>query len=214
MRRLRRHGDHRQRGQGLVEFTLVLPILIVLIVSVGELGLIFGKMHSLGYASREGARAGAALARGDKSLCVSGALDPSLVDASLVGAMQRILTSPDSGIDLGKVQEIRIFRALPTGREDGGFVNRWTHVGLGNGPEIDPGPGTIRIAFAPSGTSPWPACSRQNPASNGLYDSLGVTIRYTYDFVTPLPAILNALSGGALTLTLSETTVMALNPTL
>ena len=44
-------------------------------------------------------------------------------------------------------------------------------------------------------------------------DSIGVTVRYTYDFVTPLPVVLDALSGGALSLTLSETTVMALNPT-
>ena len=45
-----------QRGQGLVEFTLVLPIVLVLVVSVAELGFIFGKLSSLGYASREGAR--------------------------------------------------------------------------------------------------------------------------------------------------------------
>jgi hypothetical protein len=40
-----------------------------------------------------------------------------------------------------------------------------------------------------------------------------VTVKYRYDFVTPLPALLDALSGGALSLTLSQTTVMALNPT-
>ena len=52
------HQSRHERGQGLVEFALVLPILIVLIISVGELGLIFGKINSLGYASREGARVG------------------------------------------------------------------------------------------------------------------------------------------------------------
>ena len=65
MIRRRRADDRRQRGQGLVEFALVLPIFAVLVVSIGELGLIYGKISSLGYASREGARVGSALALGD-----------------------------------------------------------------------------------------------------------------------------------------------------
>ena len=51
---VKRHD--RSLGQGLVEFALVLPIVLVLVVSVGDLGLIFGKLSSLGYATREGAR--------------------------------------------------------------------------------------------------------------------------------------------------------------
>ena len=45
-------------------------------------------------------------------------------------------------------------------------------------------------------------------------DSIGVTVRYRYDFVTPLPSVLDAIAGGALSLTLSETTVMSLNPSI
>ena len=204
--------ERRERGQGLVEFTLVLPILIVLIVSVGELGLIFGKIHSLGYASREGARTGAALALGKASLCTPTNRDPSLVDATLVGAVQRILTSPDSGISLSKIPQIRIFRATSTGAEWSGLVNSWRYRGTDSGTDIDPGAGEELIDFRPLTTS-WPACDRHNGGPSG-FDSIGVTVRYTYDFVTPLPALLNAISGGALSLTLSETTVMALNPTL
>jgi hypothetical protein len=203
--------ERRDRGQGLVEFALVLPILVVLIVSVGELGLIFGKMHSLGYASREGARTGAALARGVQSICSPG-LDPSLVDATLIGAVQRILTSPDSGIDLGRIQQVRIFKATSTGGETTNKVNIWRYRGTDSGTDIDPGPGEELIDFRPVSTA-WAACDRNNGGLNG-FDSIGVTVRYTYDYVTPLPALLNALSGGALSLTLAETTVMALNPTL
>ena len=133
--------DRRERGQGLVEFALVLPILIVLITSVGELGLIFGKIQSLGYASREGARVGAALAQGTGCL----ASDPNYpdtakVDATLIGAAQRILTSPDSGIRLADVQEIRIFRADANGRPESGTLSSWAYTGANSGPEIDPRP--------------------------------------------------------------------------
>jgi hypothetical protein len=199
-----------ERGQGLVEFTLALPILLALVVSVAELGLIYSKVHSLGYASREGARVGSALALGTASLCSGADQDPSDVDAVLVSAVQRILQSPDSGIDLDKVQEIRIFKATSSGSQTGGLVNVWTYAGPGAGPEVDPGPGRANIDFLPASIA-WPACSRVNTGASP--DSIGVTVRYTYDFVTPFPVVLDAISGGALSLTLSETTVMALNPT-
>jgi hypothetical protein len=206
----RRRTDGRQdhgRGQALVEFAMVVPILLVIVVTVAELGLIYGKLSTMGYGSREGARAGSALAQGYPEDCAN---DPgnTHVDAVMVSAVQRILTSPDSGIDLGKVQEIRIFRATPGGTETPGQVNIWRPGP--NGPDVDPGPGMVRIAFQPE-TVTWNACSRNNGGLNP--DSIGVTVKYTYDFMTPLPSVINAIAGGSLSLSLSETTVMALNPT-
>ena len=209
------HGVRRpeqQRGQGLVEFTLVLPIILVLVLSVAELGLIFSKMSSLGYGTREGARTGSALALGDRALCTTTNRDPSGVDKSLVAAVQRILKTPDSGIDITKIQEIRIFEATESGAE-AGPANVWTPTLPGTGPDVDPGPGTIRIDFKPPVLTPWPACDRSNGGTAG-YDSLGVTIKYKYEFMTPLASFIDAVSGGALSLTLTETTVMALNPTI
>ena len=58
--------------------------------------------------------------------------------------------------------------------------------------------------------SVWPACSRDNSAATP--DSIGVTVRYRYEFNSPLPAVVNAIADGGLGLTLSETTVMSLNP--
>jgi hypothetical protein len=76
---------------------------------------------------------------------------------------------------------------------------------------VDPGPGQAYIDFGPPATVPWPACDRIN---DGVApDSIGVTVKYRYDFVTPFPAVLNAIAGGNVSLTLTETTVMALNPT-
>jgi hypothetical protein len=192
-----------------VEFALVLPIVLALVVSVAELGFAFGNTHTLGYGSREGARVGAALALGDTSLCTQQHRDPSNVDAVLVSAIQRILKTPDSGINLAKVQQIRIFKATATGGETVDHVNVWRYVGAGNGPEVDPGPGQAFIDFA-ADTVQWPACDRVNTGVTP--DSIGVSVVYRYDFMTPFPSVLNAIAGGNRSLTLTETTVMALNP--
>jgi len=188
---------------------MVVPMIILIVISVAELGLAFGNTHTLGYGSREGARVGSALATGGVDDC-SGGADPSLVDATLVSAVQRILKSPGSGIDISKVQEIRLFKANAGGTESGGFVNVWQYTGERSGPEVDPGPGVENIDFSLVGANAWPACSRNNSAV--VPDSLGVTVVYRYDFVTPLPSVLNAITGGAASLNLSETTVMSLNP--
>ena len=189
---------------------MIVPILLMLVVSVAELGLAFGNAHTVGYGSREGARVGSALASGNVSDCISGD-DPAGVDAALVAAVQRILKSPGSGLDISKVQEIRIFKATSTGAEVPGTANVWLYTGPGSGPEVDPGPGVAYIDFSPPIVAAWPACVRDNGA---MPDSIGVTVRYTYEFVTPLPSIINAIAGGALQLTLTESTVMSLNPSI
>ncbi|MEX1296784.1 MAG: TadE/TadG family type IV pilus assembly protein [Candidatus Limnocylindrales bacterium] len=201
----------RQRGQGLVEFALIVPLVLLLVVSVAELGLAFGNKHTVGYGSREGARVGAALANGGVPSC-SGGADPAGVDAAIVAAVQRILKSPGSGIDVSNVQEIRIFLATASGDETPGVVNVWAYAGEQAGPDVDPGPGATKLDFLPQSALNWPACGRDNASDPP--DSVGVTVTYRYDFITPLPDMLEAISGGALSLGLTETTVMALNPSL
>ena len=205
-------GRAPQRGQGLVEFALVLPIVLILVFSVAELGFIYGKLSSLGYASREAARVGAALARGGVDDCADPTVVDPAVDAVVVAAAQRILTSPDSGIEMPNVNQIRIFKARSDGSETPGLFNVWTWRNADIGPDIDPDPLIEeRLEFRPVLPEAWPACGRIN--SGVPPDSIGVTVSYTYDFVTPFPAFINALAGGSLSLDLSETTVMALNPT-
>jgi hypothetical protein len=208
--RLRIRGD-QERGQGLVEFALVLPIFAVLVVSIAEIGLIYSAMQGIGYGSRDGARVAAALAQG------SNCGDPPTpgipdVDAVAVGAVQRILKSPDSGVRLPNVEQIRIFKVdAISGQETAGKVNTWTYAGTSLGPDVDPAAGTERIDFTQQ-TQEWPACTRVNGGPSGP-DYVGVSVRYRYDFITPMGVVLDALAGGNLSVTLNETTVMALNPT-
>lgn len=211
----RRRGDQAERGQGLVEFALILPILTILVVAVAELGWIYMNINSLGYGSRQGARVGAALAQGDESLCpldLQG--DPTGVDVAVIGAIQRVLKTPDAGIDLDRITDVRIFKATSSGAETPGAVNVWTHLGPGAGPEVEPGPPPVHLDFSPSGGTAWYACERINEGDPADIESIGVTVNYEYEFLTPFGQVLDAISGGALSVTLSETTVMALNPTL
>lgn len=55
------HGPaaRRDRGQALVEFALVLPLLLVLVLAVGDFGRIYASMVAVEAAAREAADAGA-----------------------------------------------------------------------------------------------------------------------------------------------------------
>lgn len=198
----------RERGQGLVEMTLVLPLLMLLLVGMLELGLAFHDTLTIGYASREGSRTGAALAQGGALSCATP--DPGGVDTAVVAAVERILTSPGSDLALADVRQIRIFKADTNGNPVGSAVNIWRYA-PGAGPDVDPGPSTVRLSFTEQ-TRGWAACGRITGSSP---DSLGVEVEYAYRLTTPLGSIIGIVGGdGFRTLTLRERTVMALNPTL
>lgn len=47
-----------EKGQSLVEFTIILPVLLLLVMGIIQFGLIFNSYITVANASREGARAG------------------------------------------------------------------------------------------------------------------------------------------------------------
>ena len=49
----------KEKGQGLVEFALIVPFLLVLIVGIIEMGVILNRQITVVNAAREGARFGA-----------------------------------------------------------------------------------------------------------------------------------------------------------
>ena len=187
----------------------MLPLFAVLLLGVLELGTAFSHHTSLEYATREGARSGAALANGGGALGCGAGQSPkaSTVDPLIIEAVERVLTSPGSPIVLANVTEIRIYKANATGGE-AGPVNVWTYTpGAGPVPADNPD----KLDFSPTGVQSWSACSRvnTNPA-----DGLGVSITYTYRFTTGLTQVLSfiGVTTGP-TWTLTDRTVMNLNPT-
>ena len=197
----------RTRGQALVEFTVVVPVFMLLLTGMMEFGFAFSDRLTLGNADREGARVGSSLVTGSTTACVG---DPNGVDIQIIASMQNILKSGGSDVNLAHITNIKIFKATSTGAQTAGKVNTWTYT-PGSGPDADTGPGVERLDFSPS-TTGWAACTRSNSSANP--DSMGVSITYQYYLQTPLAAIMALLGRSqAPTITLVDTTVMALNPT-
>ena len=215
----RRRG--RQRGQGLVEFALFVPLFLVLLFTMLDFGFALYTNLTLEYASREGARVGSALAAGSTTLpCAK-------VDDHVIAAVQRVLQSAGFNVPLNNggdstktgVNWIRIYKA--TNNVDGsgwatvGNYNEWTYSAtsatppVGNGPSVD-GENLVFI----KGTQSWPACT---PRVNGSTpDKIGVAINYTYAWQTPIASVLKLISPSNsffARLTFVDKTVMNLNPT-
>ena len=197
------------RGQAVIEFAIILPLFLVLLTGVLELGTAFSAPLSLEYATREGARSGAALANGGGKLGCGTGLSPNaaVVDPLIIEAVERVLTSPGSPIRLSDITQIRIYKANAAGAESGP-VNVWTYT-PGAGPI--PSGSTERLNFSPSGAGSWSVCTRSNanPA-----DVLGVSVAYTYRFTTGLTGLLGMVgTSTGPTWTMTDRTVMYLNPT-
>jgi hypothetical protein len=202
--RRRRPGDARHRGQGLVEFALILPSFLLILVGLVDFGFLFYSHMTLEYATREGARVGSALAAGNATT-----LPCANVDGHVVAAVQRVLQSAGIAVRLdpsdpakGGVQWIRIYKSDPNGLGYAtvGNYNQWTYS-KGGGPTVD---GTA-LDFR-EGAVGWSACS---PRKNGSSpDAIGVAISYNHAWMIPT----GPLFGGG-TFNLQDKTVMVLNPT-
>jgi Flp pilus assembly protein TadG len=184
-----------ERGQSLVEMGMLLPLLVLIVIGTLEFGFVFDHHLTLEYATREGARAGAALAHGGSG--PPGCAGAADVDPRIVAAVQRVLTSPGSPITVANVSEIHIYNAGPDGEE--GATNVWRHS-AGMGPVVD----GVALNFVQQSVA-WPACGRNNTAVGT--QSVGVSLTYTYTYQTPF----RFLFGNGLTMT--DRTVMQLNPT-
>lgn len=196
----RARPDDSSRGQGLVEFAVIVPVFLVLLLSMLDFGMAYNNHLTLEYATREGARTGSALAAGNSTLpCAQ-------VDDYVMAAVQRVLKAPGSAVALANIGTVHIYKADDFGGETSGSVNVWTYA-PGGGPTVD----GMRLDFV-KGSTGWNACGRSNAVPGA--DSIGVSINYAYHFITPLPAALSLVGGGGpATLAMSDRTVMSLNPT-
>jgi hypothetical protein len=193
-----------QRGQAMVETAMVLPLLLLIVIGTLEFGMAFDHNLSIEYATREGARTGAALANGGGPLgCGSGeSPNAANVDPAIIAAVERVLTSAGSPLRVDEVSEIRIYKANTSGQEpSGGPVNVWTYA-AGAGPVV----GGAALDFIPDPSrQSWPACSRTNGANP---DYIGVSLRYRYQMQTPLGSMISMFE-----IHMQDRTVMSLNPT-
>jgi hypothetical protein len=202
----------REGGQGLVEFAMLVPVFLLILLGMLEFGFAFNHNLTLETATREGARAGAAMADGsqkDVTTCGNGkTLGAANVDPLIIAAVQRVLESPGSMIDRSQVTNITIYEVTYSGTVTGN-MDVW-NLNMGAGATI-PCVSAPPLDFSPGITQTWPASSRTLGATP---DSIGVSITYTYQFRSALGSILKFFGGnGAASLQMTDRTVMALEPT-
>lgn len=198
MRGLRR-ADRRAgaRGQSLVEFSVSVPVFVMLLFGMLEFGFAFNHNLTLEYATREGARTGAALANGTVTIpCAN-------VDNEIIASVQRVLTSPGTPIAIGEVNSVLIFRAKNdnSGDPDPTKINTW--LPGSDGTAVD----GVTLVFRKS-TVNWNACTRDNGSTP---DSIGISLVYNYRMISPLGVFLG-MTGANPAFQMSDQTVMALNP--
>ena len=170
----------------MVEFTLVLPVFLLILLGTLEYGAAMDHRTAMAYAVREGARVGGSLGKGGSN--------PSGVDPAIVAAVQRGLTDP---ILIEDIVSIEIYKADPTtGQPMTGKIDKYDRQG------------TL------VGTAGWPATARvQGLGTSG--DSIGVRIRYDFHPVTPLGSLLGLIAGGNppyTTIPMSDSAVIHLEP--
>jgi Flp pilus assembly protein TadG len=107
----------RRQGQGLVEFALILPVFVLLILVVFDLGRAVYAQHTIENAARAGARV--AIVNQDQSAVANAAMGAAVgLDAAVVGVdTSRLKTScpPPTGMKIGCTTEVSVtyqFRPL------------------------------------------------------------------------------------------------------
>ena len=78
----------RSRGQSLVEFAFVVPLFMLILLGMLEFGIAFTHDQTLAYATREGARTGAALGTGNTAYPCN-ATTVGYFDAPIIAAVER-----------------------------------------------------------------------------------------------------------------------------
>jgi Flp pilus assembly protein TadG len=192
-RQRRRDGE---RGQSLVEFALIFPIFILLLIGLIEFAVVFSIILNVNYASRDAALMAAEVGDASGADC----LILQRLDSALNGA-----TSHD------QILSIRIFWADTSGNElaadvytEGGS----TSCTLGDG-------STLSVPYT-AGAQNYPEASRCTivagcGGSHPTLDTIGVTIEYHHDWITPLPNIVSVPATG---LTFTRSNTMRMEPVL
>ena len=172
-----------QAGQSLVEFALVLPVLMLLIVGLIEFSLAFNSRDSVFFAAR------------DASMLAAEGGPNAGTDCVVLDRIERDIVSPARPV---RVQTVKIFWSDKNGVELGGEENLYSRGGgtitcnYGNG-------ATLTVPYSLT-TTLYPEAGRCDvfAGCGGTHltpDNIGVTITYTHRWLTSVAQIsLNSLT--------------------
>jgi hypothetical protein len=175
MRSLGRPARRRRaRGQALVEFALIIPIFLTLIVAIAEFAFLLTVKIGVTNTAQDAVQLGAELGNTPNA------------DFFILQIVERDMGAP---IDKTKIVSASIFKTNLYGANLGADTYVRSGTWTVNG---------ITIPWSASGGAGYPTNSRCNVIATivcGGVDWIGVTITYQYAWITPLPNL--AGMGGA-----------------
>lgn len=202
-----KHRDGRacQGGQGLVEFALVIPLVLLLFMGILELALAFNAFIGLNRASQMGGHLAATM-------------------GNQAGADCQILSQIESDVlvpnDPGRIVEVIIERTPLAGNDAyPGEKQRWARSGstacaLADGSSVTV-PYTLTLSGYPEAQRcpVLAGCPALSPPRSTV-DNVGVSIRYRHPWATPLNSLFGFFAGGDTGWTFTQRNIFRLEPTL
>jgi Flp pilus assembly protein TadG len=205
MNRLNRKRLRRARGQTLVEFALVFPLFITLLLGVIEFAFMFNATLAINLATRSASLIGAE----------SGS--NTLADCAILARIEHDITAP---LNPSEIQTVTIYKADRAGNPVSPAVQN-VYARAGSTPCVGYTPSSVPYTLGantyPMGEAPiggrcdiLAGCSTTIPM-----DSIGVRITYRYVLKTPLSNLVGFLPGaGAGYVDFTWSNVMRMEPTL
>jgi len=182
----RTRGRDKERGATLIEASIILPLLLLVVISIMELGLAFKDYLTVSYVSREGARIGAL------------AGDDTTADCAILTGLGDLI-SPD---DLARIDRIEIYEAdQNTGAQGATNVAVYNE---GEDPTVCNVPATALDGWTISPIG-WPPTSRNTAVGSDPLDIVGVRVILNREWITGF----GPFSGSQ---TVDESTITRLEP--
>jgi Flp pilus assembly protein TadG len=174
------------RGQTLVEFALVLPLFMLVLMGVIEFGFLFNSFLAVNFASREA------------SLTASEAGIAGHSDCLILNAIEQSIGPPS---DRAQITRVEIFRANLNGTKSADVT---TYTRGGSTPCVlpvtEPAMSPVPYTVGANGYPPLNRCNRVAGCTvtpSGV-DQIGVEVTYSYNWHTPLGSIFGGAGGTTL----------------
>ena len=207
---MRRRASQRrpsgERGQGLVEFALLMPILMILFMGIIEVALMFNAFVGVNRASQDGAHVAATLGNqtGADCLVLSGIESDVMVpnDPARINWVDIELTSMAGNVVYLKQRWVRDSAITPTTctLPDG------TSTSVPYTLTVNAYPEALRCSALGGYEGMTPARS--------TVDNIGVSINYRHRWATPLNAVYDFFGGGDNGWTFTQRNIFRMEPTL
>jgi len=155
---------HRDEGTSMLEFAIVLPVLLLILIGLAEFGLGFRDMLTVNSASREGARVASAVGDDASADCVA-------IEAAAAALI---------GVEIDNVQQVWIFKADAAGEPVPGVRQVYRPKTTADTADtLVCSAGWVQIEDG------YPPSTRSVVSSN--LDLLGVRVIFTHQWVTQFP---------------------------